>query len=114
MSHRISKADVGFRRRNMPALLIRFALDMKAVLSNCYKVLKPEGKALIVIGDNRIKIDAGYERIPTTEFVEQIAHSCGFDTYNRIDISVTTENMVHIKNAITENIVLQLQKPVES
>ena len=66
---------------------------------------------MIVIGDNRIKINGDYERIATTEFVENIAVECGFSPIEKIDISVTTENMLHIKNAITENVVLWLKHP---
>ena len=105
---RLSAADVGFRRKNMPALLFRFFTDMKRVLQNCHTVLRTGGQAMIVIGDNRIQITDEYERIPTTDFVEAIATENGFQLLERIDISVTTENLVHIKNAITKNIVLRL------
>ena len=38
---RISQADVGFRRKNMPALLQRFFQDMALVMKNCRRVLRP-------------------------------------------------------------------------
>ena len=66
---------------------------------------------MIVIGDNRIRVEKDYERIPTTDHVQDIAVACGMEMVERIDISVTTENLVHIKNAITENVVLRLRKP---
>lgn len=108
---RVSKADVGFRRKNMPALLQRFFQDMALVLKHCQYVLRPGGEAMIVIGDNRIKVGSDYERIATTDFVQDIAIACGFELRERIDISVTTENLVHMKNAITENVVLRLVAP---
>jgi len=107
----VSGANVGFRRRNMPALLQRFFQDMAAVLRNCHYVLRPGGDAMIVIGDNQMRIENDYERIPTTDFMQEIAVDCGLELLERIDISVTTENLVHIKNAITENVVLWLHKP---
>ena len=109
---RVSKSNVGFRRKNMPALLLRFFQDMSAIINNCHVGLKPNGQAMIVIGDNRMKFsdDGEFERIATTDFVEQIAHHNNFETIERLDISVTTENFHHIKNAITENVVLWLQK----
>ena len=64
---------------------------------------------MIVIGDNRIRVNGDYERIPTTEFVRDIAVNCGMELVESIDISVTTENLVHIKNAITKNVVLRLK-----
>jgi len=111
LNARLKKADVGFRRKNMPALLQRFFEDMRKVLNNCGQVLRNYGEAMIVIGDNKMRVDKNYERIPTTDFVQKIAVSCGLEMEERIDISVTTENLVHIKNAITENVVLRLRKP---
>jgi DNA modification methylase len=111
LHQRVSNADVGFRRKNMPALLQRFFQDMAAVLKNCTNVLRVGGEAMIVIGDNRIRVDGDYERIATTDFVEEIAVSCGLRLLERIDISVTTENLVHMKNAITENVVLRFAAP---
>ena len=105
---RVSKADVGFRRKNMPALLLRFFEDMNRVIRNCHAVLRTGGEAMIVIGDNRMRVNSEYERIPTTEFVEAIAIGNGFQVIERIDISVTTENLVHLRNAITKNVVLRL------
>lgn len=106
---RVSKADVGFRRKNMPALLSRFFLDMASVLENCCNLLSPGGEAMIVIGDNRMRVDSDYERIPTTEFVRDIALERGMELIENINISVTRENFVHIKNAITENVVIRLK-----
>jgi DNA modification methylase len=111
LHRRLSKSDVGFRRENMPALLLRFFLDMESILKNCYRALRPGGEAMIVIGDNRTRVEREYERIATTDFLQEIAIANEFTLAERIDISVTTENLVHIKNAITENAVLWLRKP---
>jgi DNA modification methylase len=111
LHYRVTKANVGFRRKNMPSLLLRFFRDMRAILENCGPVLRPGGEAMIVIGDNRMRVDEDYERIATTDFLQDIALGEGFKLIERIDISVTTENLVHIKNAITENVVLRLRRP---
>lgn len=113
LHRRVSRADVGFRRKNMPALLLRFFQDMAVVLKNCHHVLRPGGEAMIVIGDNRMRVDSDYERIATTDFVQDIAVACGLELLERINISVTIENLVHIKNAITENVVLRLMAPIK-
>ena len=59
----------------------------------------------------RMRVEKEFERIPTTDYVQDIAVASGLEMVERIDISVTTENLVHIKNAITENVVLRLRKP---
>ena len=100
----------GFRKRNMPFLISRFLVDIADLLRNCLSVLKPGGQAMIIIGDSRMNVGGDDLRIPTTELVEDVAASLGFKLVDRINISVTTEGMVHQKNAITKNVVLQLQR----
>ena len=102
--------DAGFRKRNMPALMTRYLKDMDAVFSNLHVVCKDRAEAMIVIGDNRMEIGGTPFLIPTTQMVADIGKSHGFDELQRIDISVTTENLLHQKNAITENVVLRLRK----
>jgi len=102
--------DAGFRKQNMPALVHRFLKDMEAVFCQLHRLCKVGAGVMVVIGDSRMTIDEKETRIPSTDFLESIALARGFRTVERIDISVTTENLVHIKNAITENVVLRLQK----
>lgn len=102
--------DSGFRKQNMPALFYRFMKDMDAVMSNMSLLLKSGGEAMIVIGDSRMSVDGRDIRIPTTDFLEQISEARGLRSVERIDISVTTEKLLHMKNAITENVVLRLRK----
>jgi DNA modification methylase len=109
---RLAKDDeAGFRKQNMPALMTRYLLDMAAALRNVFLVCKSGAQAMVVIGDNRTELGGSYLRIPTTDLVQDIAVSIGFQTMERIDISVTTENMLHQKNAITANVVLRFLKP---
>jgi tRNA G10 N-methylase Trm11 len=102
--------DAGFRKQNMPALVHRFLKDMDEVFGRLYQLCRPEAEAFVVIGDSRMRIDGNDLRIASTDFIEQIAAARGFSLLERINVSVTTENLVHIKNAITENAVLHLRK----
>ena len=47
-----SKGTVGFRRKNLSALLAKYFFDMKSVLQGIHYCLKPGSSAYIVIGDN--------------------------------------------------------------
>ncbi len=105
-----ASSDSGFRKRNMPALMHRFLKDMDAVLEQLFRLCKSGAEAMIVIGDSKMTIDGEEVRIPSTDLIEIIASARGFTALKRIDISVTTENLLHIKNAITENVVLRLRK----
>jgi hypothetical protein len=112
MQARLAKDnDAGFRKQNMPALMRRYLIDMRAAFKNVHAVCRTGAEAMIVIGDNRTLLEGQSLRIPTTDLVEEVAIAAGFERNERIDISVTTENMLHQKNAITENVVLRLSKP---
>ncbi len=103
-------SDVGFRRKNLPSLLLRFFIDMKIVLKNCEKLLRPGAEAVIVIGDSTTVSGGQKKIIPTTNFIEIICNSLKLKTVEKIPISVTTENYQHIKNAIKSNIALRVMK----
>lgn len=106
----ISQADVGFRRKNMPALLLRFFLDMKQVLGNVYWAMKQNSLATVVLGDNVTNVDGHPIVIPTTKLVESLGKSIGLELLEEIPITVTTEDLFHIKNAIKRNLVLVFRK----
>lgn len=105
-----ASTDSGFRKQNMPALTYRFLKDMDAVFKQIYRVCKAGAEVMVVIGDSKMTIDDRDTRIPSTDLLEAIAEARGFTPVERIDISVTTENLMHIKHAITDNVVLRLRK----
>lgn len=102
---------VGFRRANMPALLLRYFEDMAAVMKSTYRALRPGGHAFLVMGDNKTSNGEVEFDIPTSELVVSIAKHMGYSLKESIPITVTTENRVHIRHAIKENRVLWLRKP---
>ena len=108
---RVKTTDAGFRKRNKPSLLLRFFRDMQRVLENCERALRPGGEMIIVVGDNTTKVGGETIRIPTTDFIRDIAVALGFESSDEFGIDVTTENLKHIKHAIKSNQVYRLAKP---
>jgi hypothetical protein len=101
----------GFRRQNLPSLLLRFFSDMLLVFRNCAGVLRPGGEAMMVVGDNVTEVRGLKRRIPTTDFVALLGRSVGLTLVERIPITVTTEHYVHLGNAITRNEVIRFRRP---
>ena len=103
-------SDVGFRRKNMAVLLYRYFNNMEMVFQNLNNVVKKNGSIFIVIGDSYTI--AGHKKtdIKTTQVLEEIGVNAGWNLVERIPITVTTENLKHIKNAITKNTVLWFKK----
>jgi DNA modification methylase len=101
-------ADVGFRRKNQGALLYRYFDDMSASLENLAHVVRRKGQVILVIGNNFT--EAGSKRIviDSVTALRESAEASGFTLHRQIPITVTTENLRHQKNAITENSILWL------
>lgn len=107
---KMSAGEVGFRRLNTPALLQRFFLDMASVLKNVAAALRPGGDAFIVMGDNSTSNGLETIEVPTARLVGDIARHCGLTAVETIPITVTTENRMHIRHAIRENVVLRMRR----
>lgn len=101
--------DVGFRRRNKPALLLRFFRDMRDVLDHCQALVKDNGEVILILGDNSTTIGDKTWQIPTRKFVQQLGEYVGLNSVEAINISVTKDNMKHIQNAITDNTVFRMR-----
>lgn len=110
LSTKIEMSNGGFRKKNLPALLTRFLYDMDKIIINCIEVLKYQGCMMMVIGDNRTSINGKDSIIPTTKWIKSIALHRGFKSVEDIDITVTKESLIHMKNAITRNTVLWFKK----
>jgi hypothetical protein len=109
--HRANAAgDAGFRRANVAALLWRYFSDMKANLEQVEKVMKPGSRAFYVVGNSRTNAGGEWVAIETCRNLTAIADSVGLKHAEPIAIDVTTERYQHMKNAITENQVIVLEK----
>jgi hypothetical protein len=64
----------------------------------------------MVIGDSRTEVRGVSRLIPTTRFVEALAITAGLEVRERLSIDVTTENLRHIRHAITRNTVLWFKR----
>lgn len=105
-----SLADVGFRRKNMAALIYMYFRDMSDVMNTLDAVVKRNGYICIVIGDTKTTTGKGKVVIRTTEVLRETASALGWALIYDIPISVTVERYVHLNNSITENNILIFQK----
>lgn len=103
-------SDAGFRRQNMAALLLRYFNDIRLTLNQVHRAMKPGARAYYVVGDSRTKVGDDWFAISTCQHTQEIAAEVGFAVHPAISIDVTTERMLHLKNAITENEILIFEK----
>lgn len=102
---------VGFRRKNLPALLANYFFDMRDVLGGIYSLLKPGGQAFVVVGNNHTI--AGGERvdIQTANLLSETAAMLNFEVYPSLPMDMLVSRDIFKKNALTTEEILLLRKP---
>lgn len=99
-------ADVGFRRRNMPALLFKYFYDMTLVLQSLANILRKDGWAFVVIGNNRTKAGGEWVSIRSNDLLAEIGAREGFELEMRIGMEMVDTYDIFSGNAIeTESIL---------
>jgi len=102
---------VGFRRRNVPALLYQYFRDMRTVMARLHGVVRPGGNAFVVVGDSTTKLGNGEELcVRTSDHLAVLAEQVGWRAVDKLSITVTVEDLAHVKNAITDNSILILKR----
>jgi hypothetical protein len=102
---------VGFRRRNLPALLYQYFRDMRIVMSHLHDVVREGGTAFVVVGDSKTELGTGERAtIRTTQHLAALSEQVGWKVLDAWPITVTVEDFAHVKNAITENKILVLSR----
>jgi len=85
----------------------KFFHDMYLTLKEMFRVLKPGGKAVIIIGNNHYKLDGGNMEVKNDEVIAEMGQSMGFRKHLAIvrDIEKTMTGMIRYET------VLILEKP---
>ncbi len=108
--HQNKDADVGFRKKNMAALIYMYFRDMTNVMITLDEIVKTKGHICIVIGDTNTTTGTEKVIIKTTAVLRETAKQLGWKLLMDIPISVTVEKYVHMNNSITENNILVFEK----
>ena len=103
-------ANVGFRRRNLPALLAKYFFDMKETVESIYRVLKPRSFAFVVVGNNHTI--AGGQRVDiwTASLLQDLAKQVGFHVADSLPMEMLVSRDIFKKNATASEEILALYK----
>lgn len=109
-----ANGTVGFRRRNMAALLAKYFFDMRTVLEELLLVVKPGAPVYIVVGENYTV--AGSERIEikTAELLRDIASSLGYGLESELPMEMLRSRDIFRRNAGSTETLLMLSAPSHS
>lgn len=111
---RIQRANegsgVGFRRRNLPALLAKYFFDMRETLAGIHALLRPGSRAFIVVGNNHTVAGGKRVDIRTAELLSEIAASLGFRIHDPIPMEMLVSRDIFRDNAMASEAILSFQK----
>lgn len=104
------RANVGFRRRNLSALLAKYFFDMKAAIEQQHELLKDYGTMFMVVGNNRTTAGGEPIEIRTTDHLAMIAESAGFHLAGSISMDMLVSRDIFRNNAMPSEQIITLQK----
>lgn len=102
---------VGFRRRNLAALLSKYFFDMREAIQQSYTLLKPGGKTFLVVGNNRTTAGDEQIEICTADHLGKISENLGFNLVDRLSMEMLVSRDIFKKNAMPSEQIIWLEKP---
>ena len=104
------KPEVGFRRRNLPALLAKYFLDMLDSMRAADKMLKPGALAFYVVGNNSTNLAGKKMIIETNVLLWDLAEKIGWEKENYIDMDMLKAKKGFRNNPGTAEAILIFRK----
>ena len=103
--------SVGFRRRNLSALLSKYFFDMRDVMQQTLTLLRPGGSMFLVVGNNRTTAGGQPVEIRTTDHLLKIAKGLGFRVAGNLMMDMLVSRDIFRKNAVPSEQIVRLKKP---
>ena len=102
---------VGFRRRNLSALLSKYFLDMRTALQQMHVLLRPRGRVFLVVGNNRTTAGGIPIEIETSAHLRSIAEELGFSIFESVPMEMLVSRDIFRRNATPSEKILVFEKP---
>lgn len=110
IEHLNSTSDVGFRRKNLGALLSKYFFDMREVLLGIRSLLAKGRYAYIVVGNNRTEAGGKPIEINTSVLLSDIAVSVGLRQCESIPMEMLVSRDIFRKNAMPSEVILSFKR----
>lgn len=104
------RSNVGFRRRNLAALLARYFLDMRKVFEGMAFLLKRGGWAFVVIGNNHTVAGGQRVEIETDRLLALLGQRAGLNLDHTIRMEMLVSRDIFRKNAVGSESILCFRK----
>jgi site-specific DNA-methyltransferase (cytosine-N4-specific) len=103
-------SDVGFRRRNVAALLAKYFSDMNQVLREIKRLLKVQGSAYVVVGSNHTIAGGEKVEIDTPRLTAAVARNVGFELTSTIPMEMLISRDIFRNNTGSAEVILCLRR----
>ncbi len=104
------KPGTGFRRRNLPALLSKYFLDMLDSMKAANALLKPGALAFYVVGNNSTRLDNEKFVIETNLLLWDLAEKVGWKKEKYINMDMLKSTLGFSNNRSTTEAILIFKK----
>lgn len=103
--------DVGFRRRNLPALLAKYFLDMRVVFQQWASLLKKNAPAFVVVGNNHTIAGGEHVDIETAALLGQLGEAAGLRFQYELPMEMLVSRDIFKKNTVASETILAFSRP---
>jgi len=97
---------VGFRRRNLPALLGKYFLDMLDAMRSAHALMKPGAPGYYVVGNNSTVVDGEKTEIPTDRFLFTLGAAAGWTCREQIPMELLVSRDIFRENRGSSETIL--------
>ena len=109
--HRLNReGKVGFRRRNLSALLGKYFFDMRTVMDQMHRLLRPGGSMFVVVGNNRTTAGGKLVEIRTADHMAAIGEDTGLDLVDDVGMDMLVSRDIFRRNAVPSERILRFMK----
>ena len=98
--------SVGFRRRNLPALLGKYFIDMRDAMQSAHSLMAPGAFGYYVVGNNSTIVAGEKIQIPTDEFLFEIGSVAGWRQYEIIPMELLASRDIFKGNSGSAETIL--------
>jgi site-specific DNA-methyltransferase (cytosine-N4-specific) len=104
-------SEVGFRRRNMSALLSKYFSDMRLVFGGIHGLLRPGGAAFVVVGSNHTVAGGTRVDIETARLLGLVAQQAGLRLDDELPMEMLVSRDIFRRNAGPSESILMFTRP---
>jgi site-specific DNA-methyltransferase (cytosine-N4-specific) len=97
---------IGFRRRNLPALLGKYFLSMLDAMRSARELMKPGAYGYYVVGNNSTEVNGTKIEIPTDQFLVSLGAAAGWTPVQTIPMELIVSRDIFRENRGTSETIL--------